>query len=216
MAYTKEQRDAKKKLEEVEGIKETTSKPIEDIVKEIIPEPAKKVEAPTPVNIKKPLINNLPLHTMAWVRSNCYGELIYVSKKTGFTTSWENYGIPQPLTLEELMTMRNTQINFFKRNLIIIEGFQDPEYNETYSVEEILAYLQVTQYYTKLLCPNNLDDVFKMTPEKIEECVPRMSSGVKNSILVKANELIEKGEIDSIKMVRSLEKALGCELSEVK
>ena len=29
---------------------------------------------------------------------------------------------------------------------------------------------------------------------------------VKNSILVKANELIQSGEIDSIKMVRSLEK----------
>lgn len=205
MANTKKQNELKKQNEEVEGdIKETKIEPIV------------KVEAPTPVKVKKPLINNLPLHTMAWVRSNCYGELIYVSKKTGLTTSWENYGVPQPLTLEELVTMRNTQINFFKRNLIIIEGFQDPEYNETYSVEEILAYLQVTQYYTSSLCPSNLDDVFKMTPDKIEECVPRMSSGVKNSILVKANELIQSGEIDSIKMVRSLEKALGCELSEVK
>ena len=175
-------RDAKKKLEEVEGIKETTSKPIEDIVEEIIPEPIKKVEESIPTKVKKPFINNLPLHTMVWVRSNVPNELIYVSKKTGLTTSWENYGVPQPLTLEELVTMRNTQINFFKRNLIIIEGFQDPEYNETYSVEEILAYLQVTQYYTSSLCPSNLDDVFKMTPDKIEECVPRMSSGKKFDI----------------------------------
>jgi hypothetical protein len=144
MGYSKEQRDAKKLLEEVE-----------DNTQETVIETVKKVP-----------INNLPLYTTVWVKSNRHGELIYVSKKTGFTTSWENFGIPQPMTLEELMTMRNTYIKFFTRNLIIIEGFQDPEYNETYSVEEILAYLQVTQYYTSSLCPNNLNDVFKMTPEK--------------------------------------------------
>lgn len=197
MAYTKKTNEEKKQPEIIEEI------PKEDVIKVV-------------ENKKKASINTLPLYTTVWVRSNCYGGLIYVSKKTGFRTSWDNFGNKQPLTLEELLTMRNAEIKFYTKNLIIIEGFQDSDYAQTYSVEEILTYLQVTQYYTSSLCPNNLDDVFKMTPAKIEECVPNMSSGVRNSILIRANELIEKGEIDSIKIVNSLEKALGCELCEVK
>ena len=199
------------KPEENDTIQEVVTEVKENIVKEeTIP---KKVVAEIK---KKPSMHNIPLYTTVWVKSNCYGGLIYVSKKSGFKTTWENFGSRQPLSLEELLTMRNADIKFYTKNLIVIEGFQDPEYSETYSVEEILTFLQVTQYYTSLLCPDNLDEVFKMTPAKVEECVPNMSAGVRNTILIRANELIEKGEIDSIKMVRSLEKALGCELSEVK
>lgn len=201
MGYTKAQREAKLQNEKSEvQNKEIVTEKNEEIIQE-------------PVIEKEKLpINNLPLLTNVWVRSNCYGELIYISKKTGFRTSWDNFRSRQPMTLEELMTMRNTYIKFFTKNLIIIEGFQDPEYAETYSVEEILAYLQVSQYYKSSLCPDNLEEVFRMTPAKIEECVPNMSSGVKSAITIRANELITSGQLDSMKLVASLEKALGCEL----
>lgn len=188
MGYTKEQREAKK-------ISTTVA---------TIPE----------VNDKRMPIDTLPLYTNVWVRSNCYGELNYISRKTGFSVTWKTFNSRQPVKLEELITMRNNDdVKFYKRNWIIIEGFQAPEYKDVYSVEEILAFLNVTEFYKDSLCPNNLDDVFKLPPEKIEESVPNMSSGVKNSIIIRANELIENGELDSRKVILSLEKALGCELT---
>lgn len=196
MGYTKAQREAKLQNEKSEV---QNKEPVIEKDEEIIQEPV--------IEKEKLPINNLPLFTKVWVRSNCYGELIYISQKT-----WDNFGSRQPMTLEELITMRNTYIKFFTKNLIIIEGFQDAEYAQTYSVEEILEYLQVSQYYKSSLCPDNLEEVFRMTPDKIEECVPNMSSGVKSAITIRANELITNGQLDSMKLVTSLEKALGCEL----
>lgn len=157
-------------------------------------------------------ISNLPLNTLVWVRSNCYGELIYISAKTGFSTSWESYGARQPMTLEELIIMRNST-NFFKKNRVVIDGFQDSDYEYLYTVEEILDFLNVKQYYQDAICPKNIDDIFKFSPSDIESRVPKMSSGVKSTITVRANELIKSGELDSLKTISALEKALNCQLS---
>lgn len=203
MAYTKEQREAKKKAAEwVE----------EDNVTEAIVRVNEKVNTEKPQQEEMVSIDNLPLNTTVWVKSNCYGGLIYISKRTGFTIIWETFGSSQPMTLEELVMMRNTDVKFFSRNLVKITGFQSSKYADKYSVEEILKFLQISQYYTDSLCPDDISEVFRMSPDKIEERVPNMSSGVKNSILVRANEMISKGELDSLRVISSLEKALGCEL----
>lgn len=192
MAYTKEQRDAKKQSEQVAEVVDVS-----------------------PVEEKEP-IENIPLNATVWVKNNSVGKLVYVSKRTGFLTEWQNNGADQPMSLEELIMMRNTYIKFFKANWITIKGFVSAKYKELYSVEEIYEYLQVKQYYTSSLCPENLDDVFKLSPEEILIRVPNMSAGVRTSILVRANDLIEAKKIDSISVVEALEKALNCELYRTK
>ncbi len=157
-------------------------------------------------------VHHLPLSTLVWVKSNCYGELIYISSKTGFSTSWESYGSRQAMSLEELIIMRNST-NFFKKNRVVIDSFQDSEYEYLYTVEEILDFLNVKQYYKDAICPKNIDDIFKFSPSDIEKRVPKMSNGVKTTITIRANELIQSGELDSLKVISALEKALNCELS---
>jgi hypothetical protein len=157
-------------------------------------------------------IRNIPLSTEVWVSNNCYNELNYISKNTGFRSTWDNFGNPQPMSLEELLIMRNTQRKFFERPWIKINGFIDSDYNEIFSVEEILDFLQVKQYYKNSLCPDNIDEIFKLSTEEIEKRVPNMSSGTKATIVVRANDLVEKGELDSLKVILTLEKILNCEI----
>lgn len=183
MAYTKEQREAKKDLE---------NKTVNEVQK---------------INIK-----NIPLNTTVLVRSNCYGQLVYKSKKTGFQIEWDNVSSQQYLTLDELLTMRNTYRKFFEKNWIIIEGFTDEEYADI-SAEEILDFLQVKSFYTNLLCPENIDELFRMSPEEIEKRIARISSGSKDFIIIRANELIESRQLDGLNIIDALEKSLNCELS---
>lgn len=202
MAYTKEQREAnQRKKEELEQESQKQEE------KESIIEKKKKEIS----------IRNLPLSTEVYVSNNCHNGLIYISRgRTGFETSWDYFGNPQPMTLEELLIMRNTQRKFFERPWIRIEGFVDEDYNELFSVEEILDFLQVKKYYSKILCPPNIDDIFKLSPAEIEERVPKMSKGTKANIVVRANTLIESGQLDSLRVIATLEKVLNCELSRPK
>jgi len=193
MAYTKEQREAKKAAEET-------------VVKDKVVE-TKLTKEKAKINIK-----NIPLNTTVLVKSNCYGQLVYKSKKTGFQIEWDNVSSQQYLTLDELLTMRNTYRKFFEKNWVVIEGFTDDEYSDI-STEEILDFLQVKQYYKNLLCPENIDELFKMSSEEIEKRLSNTATGSKDFIIIRANELIESGELDSLRVINVLEKSLNCELS---
>jgi len=201
MAYTKEQREAKKAAEEV--AKETK----DEVATEIKDVETQSVKEKVKINIK-----NIPLNTTVLVKSNCYGQLIYKSKKTGFQIEWDNVSSQQYLTLDELLTMRNTYRKFFEKNWVVIEGFIDDEYSDI-STEEILDFLQVKQFYTNLLCPENIDELFKMSSEEIEKRLSNTATGSKDFIIIRANELIESGELDSLRVINVLEKSLNCELS---
>jgi hypothetical protein len=117
------------------------------------------------------------------------------------------------MSLEELLIMRNSQRKFFERPWVRIVGFTDPTYDEIFSVEDILDFLQVKQYYKNSLCPDNLDDLFKLPTDELEKRIPNMSLGTKSNIVVRANDLIEKGQLDSLSVIMTLEKLLNCELS---
>ncbi len=194
MGYTKEQREAKK-LAEIESTAEKQDSKVEEVV------------------VKKTSIKNLPLFTTVLVRSNCFGQLIYRSKNNGFQIEWNDTNTPQYLTLEELLVMRNTYRKFFEKNWIVIDGFVDEEYSEQFTVEDILDFLQVKQYYKNLLCPENVDDLFKMSAEEIEKRIKASSSGSRDFIIIRANELIESRKLDSLTVINTLEKVLNCELS---
>jgi len=196
MGYTKEQREAKKLAETESNIKSLDSK-VEKVVD-------KKV---------KTSIKNLPLTTSVLVRSNCFGQLVYKSKKTGFQIEWDDTNTPQYLSLDELLVMRNTYRKFFEKNWVVIDGFVESEYNNEFSVEDILDFLQVKSFYKNLLCPENINDLFKMSSVEIENRIKNSSSGSKDFIIIRANELIESKQLDSLNVINTLEKVLNCELS---
>ena len=55
---------------------------------------------------------------------------------------------------------------------------------------------------------------YTKTPEEIEMKLSRLSTGQKRSIAYRARKLIAEGEIDSNKVISTLEKCLSIELIE--
>lgn len=198
MSYTKEQREAKKKA--AVAVVEADTVETESKIKS---------EQPTlkAVNIqkKKFTLEDFPLLKVVNVRSNFKGTLIYVSKKTGYEVEWLEYGESNYMTIEELQVMRNTQRKFFENNWISLD---DPD------AEDILRFLQVDKYYEHAINVDELDDVFTWGVDRILEDIPQMASGTKESIAYRAIELIGSRDLDSIKTIEALEKAIGCELIE--
>lgn len=148
------------------------------------------------------------------VKSNVFGKLIYINHKTGDKTIWENFGEVQPLSVGDLRAMKGAQLSFFKENWISIDGIEEADDSyENVEPEEIYEALQISQYYSEMLCPKDINIVFNWSASDIKNKLPRMTKSVKESIMIRANELIKEGILDSISKVKAIEEVLGCELA---
>lgn len=195
MGYTREQRlanEAKKKAELESANIETT--------------PEKTV-------VKKRKIK-LEDNDLVRVRSNVFGQLFYKNSRTGDEYSWESHDDEQDLYVSDLREMKGTQRSFFSKNWIMIEGLTEyNEENEDVTVEDVYNFLQVQQYYKDVLCPSDLPAVLRLPIDELEEKLPKMSEGVKLSLIILANTQISDGTLDSLNKIKALEKLFGCELT---
>ena len=156
-----------------------------------------------PVNTKK----KIPLDTNISCKSAVRGTLTYLSKRmAGYQVVWNDFGDEEFLDLQELISMRNTDLRFFKDNWIIIDD------SEGYTAQEIMDYIKVSQYYNKNLNIDNFDSLFNESPDKIKEIVSTMSSGLKDTVAMRAKQLYNAGTLDSRKRIEALEESLGVEL----
>ena len=137
------------------------------------------------------------------VKNGTHGSLIYHSNRSlGYTVEWSEFGEVQQIEFGELVAMRGSQRRFFEQNWILIED------------AEILKKLGVDRYYINALTTDNFDSVFKMSADEIKEKVSKMSDGLKESIRLRAVELIKSGELDSLSAIKALGEVLGCDLNE--
>lgn len=160
---------------------------------------APKKEAPKQVyKVRK----QLDPHTIVTVKNGFPGMLIYESSKTGEMFRWESLGDEQDMELQELKNARNASKAFYVNNWFRID---DPE---------ILDYLGVAEYYKNAL--NLIDDetLRALKPEDIRSTVMKMSDGQKLALKYRVKQMIENGDIDSMKMITAFEEALGVELIE--
>ena len=158
-----------------------------------------KKEAPQKVyKVRK----QLDPHTIVTVKNGFPGMLIYESSKTGELFRWEALGDEQDMELQELKNARNASKAFYVNNWFCID---DPE---------VLDYLGVAEYYKNAL--NLIDDeaLRALKPEDIRSTVMKMSDGQKLALKYRVKQMIESGDVDSIKMITAFEEALGVELIE--
>lgn len=145
------------------------------------------------------------------VKSNVFGELIYIDKKTSEETRWEKCGTVQQMTFASLRNMKASSISFFKNQWVIITGFAD-ENADIYTTADIYRALFIVDYYKNLIDPSDYEVICKMSPSEIKERISYMSSEAKTNLIVALNTYIEKGILDSLKTIKAFEEALGCEL----
>lgn len=183
--------------------KDTTTKE----VKESVPNTKQETKV---AKIKK----NIPDTALVNVKSNVFGELIYVNHKTGDETLWDNVGDIQQLTMGDLRAMKAGNRAFYVNNWIHILSVEDEDFFDV-EPEEIYKQLQVFQYYKNSLCPENINEVFNWSNEDIKNKVPLMNSNIRMNLVVAANQLIKDGIIDSYSKIKALEDAFDCELGKM-
>lgn len=149
---------------------------------------------------------------MIKVKSNVFGELIYIDPVTDEQVSWDRCGAVNILPFAALRHMKQGAVKFFQNQLIVLTGFAD-ENADKYEVADIYKALYITDYYKNYLDPSEYNDVGSWTADEISERVSYMTDAVKMRFVIALNTLIESGILDSLKQIKNFEKALGCELT---
>jgi hypothetical protein len=104
------------------------------------------------------------------------------------------------MELGELKNAKNSNKKYFANNWFM---FDEPW---------VVAYLGVGQYYKAAVAIQDFDRLFTMKPEELRKVVSGLSAGQKKSVAYRARQMIADGEIDSNKVISTLEKCLGVEL----
>ena len=140
--------------------------------------------------------------TMVQCKNGTHGPLIYDSSRNTVSVEWGEFGEVQDLEYGELLIMRGTQPRFFRDNWILIDD------------ADVLRKLGVELYYKNSLTSENFVEVFKWEPDKIRAEVPKMSDGMKDSIRIRAKELLKDEKLDSRSIIKAFNEVFDCDLEE--
>lgn len=171
-------------------------------------------DEPTTIDLTKTSAGTVRIDDTALinVKSNVFGELIFVDPVTKAKVRWVQCGEVLQLPLAMLRNMKNGAIKFFTNQLVIITGFADGN-AERYEVADIYKALYISQYYKDVLDPTDYGDICSWSPAVIKQKVPMLSKGAKGKLVVALNTYIEKGVLDSLKAIKTFEEVLGCDLA---
>lgn len=145
------------------------------------------------------------------VKSNVFGKLIYVNKRNGEKTVWDGVGDVQIMTIGDLRMMRAEQNAFYRNQWILILGPLEGS-GDGVTCADIYDALGIKQYYVNYIDPSDLSGIIGWDDTEIEERVSMLSRAQRDNLIVALNTYIENGRLDSIRKIRTFEKALGVEL----
>ena len=152
---------------------------------------------------KRPLVpKDIDPHTIITVRNGFQGRLVYRSKKTGERFVWDSFGAEQDMEIGELRNARNSNKKYFINNWFMFDE------------DWVIDYLGMRQYYKNSLNIQDFDQLFKKPVGEIEDIISKLSEGQRKSVAYRAKQLIAEEEIDSNRVINTLEKCLGVELVE--
>ena len=146
------------------------------------------------------------------VKSNVFGGLLYINHKTGDETNWADQGDVQPMSARDLKDMKAKQLSFYTENWISIIDSDDVDFN-VYTINDIYDALQVGRYYKDTVIPNDLDEIFTWSIDEMKTKIKLMPVTIRETIIIRANDKIKDGTLDSISKVKAIEEVLGCELA---
>jgi hypothetical protein len=194
----REKREAEKEAQLKAEIEEKIRKEYEEKLKSS----TSTVVETTSVKKKK-----IPLDTMIPVKSGVNGILVYVSRKTGYEITWEEYGAIEYVEMSDLLAMRNTDKSFYENNWIYFED------TDEYSSTDCYKFLDVYKYYDESIVGNDLNSLFLKEPDEIKAICEKLSKGLRNTVASLARTKIDDGTLDSNKRISALEEVLDIELS---
>ena len=216
MAYTKEQRQKKEAEKEAKLKAEIEAKiraeyeekfKMESVNNSKVNTDDKKIENTTSVAKRIQKAIRIPLDTIIPVVCNTVGGAIYVSKKImGYQIEWDDIGSVEYMELGELASMRNTDRRFFEDNWIVLED------TEEYTAMQLYDFLKVSKYYKNVFTPENIDEIFTYSKDKIIKTISTLSKGLKETIAARARQKLDEDTLDK-NIIDTLETALNIQFS---
>lgn len=216
MAYTKEQRQKKEAEKEAKLKAEIEAKiraeyeeklKMKSVDNSKFNTDDKKIENVTNVTKRIQKAIRIPLDTIVPVICNTVGGAIYTSKKImGYQIEWDDIGSVEYMELGELASMRNTDRRFFEDNWIVLED------TEEYTAMQLYDFLKVSKYYKNVFTPENIDEIFTYSKDKIIKTIPTLSKGLKETIAARARQKLDEDTLDK-NIIDTLETALNIQFS---
>lgn len=175
--------------DEVEETKiEEKEETVEDALAEIKKEPVKKRK-------------ELDRHMLVPVASFVVGTLIYKSDRTGAMYVFKEFGAEDEIELFELQAMRSAYPKYLTAPWLVILD------------DEVVEYLKLTELYSKIVKPEQLERFLKLKPHKIKSVLENAPKGFKDTVLSKVQILIKDNKFDSLERIRVIEEVMGIELA---
>ena len=146
--------------------------------------------------------------TLIYVKSNTFGGLTYVDRRSGEIVNWEYCGDVQPVTMSLLRTIKASASVFFAENKILVDYVDDDEHTP----EDVYNALAVGRYYKDTIDPDDFEKVCGWAVNDIPKKVALLTTTAKENLVVALNTFIEEGRLDSLKKIKAFSEALGCDL----
>jgi len=134
------------------------------------------------------------------VISSCPTALGFTSSvNPGVRARWGGVGDEQWLEFQYLAEMASRHRKFFEENWIVVP-------------DEVLVALRMDRYYQNALSFDEYERIFEMDIDEMEKKLRAISEGQKKTLVMRAIQMIEDGEMDSLHRVSVLEEVFGCAL----
>lgn len=140
--------------------------------------------------------------------SNSDGVLVYSSPNGMVSFEIDEYGGYDYVELSTLLAMRNANRRFFEENWIVIGD------TDEYKAEDIYDFLKISHYYNNVFTPDNIDKLFNLEPQRIEEIVSNYPISLKRTIYRIAKDKYKNNELQLIATIRAIENAVGLKFDE--
>lgn len=147
------------------------------------------------------------------VQSTTFGKLVYVNTQTGDKVVWESENDIQQVTAGNIREMKSRQPGFFKNYWIRIIGIEDID--ETYqnrTIEEIYKALTLQQYYENSMV--DVEDLIINHTDEVPMYLEKMGKSFKTSLIIRCNDMIKSGKLDTFSKIKKMEKILDTELTD--
>lgn len=139
------------------------------------------------------------------VQSCVGGQLIWVSPRTGYKIKWNEFGNINPMTVSDLLDMRNGSTRvFFEKNWVAILGDR---------AEDVMEYLQIKKYYKTSYSADDIDQILTTyEPDEVEAVVSKMPTSLKNTVVFRVREMKANEDLDSYQVIAAVERAVGIKI----
>lgn len=151
-------------------------------------------------NTKYNVKQTFEMNELVIVRNATQGKLV-IYDSDGFANIFDDFGYSLEMEYKELLRLKKQSINMFKQNYIEISPV-------------VAKSLGVDKFYQNALSIDSFDEIFELNEDDLKKKILSLNDSTKRSVGLRAVTLIENGQLDSLKKIKTLEDALGYKLIE--